>query len=349
MAEAFARVTGAGHYILGPELQNFESAYKKFHQVGYCFGVGNGFDALTIALHACQLSPDDEVIVPAHTYLATWLSISKVGARIIPVEPDPSTLNIDVKRIEEKITTRTRVILPVHLYGQACDMTAIMKMAERYELDVVEDNAQSHGALWRRQRTGSFGLVNATSFYPTKNLGALGDGGAITTSDDDIAAFISAYRNYGFEEKNSCSVLGVNSRLDEIQAAMLSLKLPWLDEWNNARRSVASHYAARLNELGDLVLPVVHPDAFHVYHLFVIQTSFRDELRKFLLGRGVETMIHYPIPPHLQRAYRHLNFRKGAFPITEKLAENVMSLPLWIGMSHDDVDYVCDRIEEFFE
>lgn len=347
--EAFTRVYDRSHYILGEELASFEKDFATFTGTKFCFGVGNGFDALTIALKACELTPEDEVIVPAHTYVATWLAVSQTHAKIVPVEPNPSTLNIDVARIEEKITNQTRVILPVHLYGQACNMTAIMELAHRYELDVVEDNAQAQGSVWARRRTGSWGTINATSFYPTKNLGALGDGGAITTSDADMAVFVKAFRNYGFEEKNSSVVHGVNSRLDEIQAAILKVKLGMLDQWNADRRAIASSYMERLKGVADLILPICDPEAFHVYHLFVVRTNYRDELRKFLLTKGIETMIHYPVPPHLQQAYHHLDLRRGKFPITEKLAETMMSLPLWPGMSSDDLDYTCDAIKEFFQ
>lgn len=346
--EAMKRVYTSNWYVLGEEVASFEAAYAKHNEVNFCIGVGNGLDALTMSLLACGVTRGDEVIVPAHTYLATWLAISRTGAVIIPVEPHEGTFNVAPAGIEPQITSRTKVILPVHLYGQACDMTAITSLARKYNLAIVEDNAQAHGARWLKTRTGSWGKVNATSFYPTKNLGALGDGGAVTTDDASIASFIKQYRNYGFEVKNVAVREGVNSRLDELQAAILRVKLRYLETWNEQRRQLAAIYLERLKDIGDIILPLSDKEAYHVYHLFVIRTERRDALKEFLAKQEIETMIHYPIPPHLQKCYEHLSFRKGEFPLTEKIADTSLSLPLWPGMTSNQVERVCDAVKNFF-
>lgn len=333
---------------MGSELSSFEAEYARFLDVPYCVGVGNGLDALTLALQACGVSKGDEVIVPANTFIATWLAVTRNGGTVVPVEPD-ETLNIDITKIGNVITDRTKVILPVHLYGQSCNMDTIMVLASKHNLLVVEDNAQAHGAKWKGQNTGSFGIANAHSFYPVKNLGALGDGGAITTGDADYAERLKQLRNYGFREKNVALFQGVNSRLDEMQAAVLRIKLQHLEKWTNERRSLAALYNERLTGVGDIILPVIKTQAYHVYHLYVIRTASREALKKFLAERGVETMIHYPVPPHLQEAYSDLKFRKGSFPFTEELSDTILSLPLWPGMNRDDVDYVTDLIRKFFK
>jgi len=346
---ALLRVYAQNHFILGEEVETFEREYARYSSASYCIGVGNGLDALSLAIQSLGIGKGDEVIVPAHTYIATWHAISKAGARIVPVEPDLSTLNVDASRIEEVVTSNTKAILPVHLYGQACDMTTIMDLSQKHKIAVVEDNAQAHGSRWLEKMTGSFGEVNATSFYPTKNLGALGDGGAITTFDEQIALFLKRNRNYGFARKNFGTDKGVNSRLDEIQAAVLRIKLRHLDAWNEARRRLADAYLKGLHGAGDLILPLSAKEAYHVYHQFVIRTDSRDLLQAFLHSHGVETMIHYPIPPHLQPAYSDLDFKKGAFPMTERIAETALSLPIWPGMEMDQVYRVIDLIHKFFK
>jgi dTDP-4-amino-4,6-dideoxygalactose transaminase len=335
-------------FVLGNELLAFEEQFAEYNQSRFAIGVGNGLDALTIALKSLKLTPMDEVVVPAHTYIATWLAVTRAGARIVPVEPD-ETMNIDPAKIEQAITSKTQVILPVHLYGQACDMSEIEPIASKYKLKIVEDNAQAIGSRWNGKPTGSFGVVNAVSFFPTKNLGAIGDGGAITTSDETIANFVRTYRSYGFEEKNYASVLGANSRLDEMQAAVLRVKLKKLSDWTACRQQLAKQYESMLQNVGDIKLPPVKPGATHVYHLFVIQTLHRDKLRQFLGEHGIETMIHYPLPPHLQKAYSHLNFKPDDFPIAEKLSETILSLPLYPGMPDGDIEYVCEMIRSFFK
>ncbi len=345
---AWNRVYGSDFFVLGEELNTFEQAYAGAMGSRYCIGVGNGLDALTLALLASGIKAGDEVIVPAHTYIASWLAVSRAGARIVPVEPDPATFAIDVTRIEAALTSRTRAIMPVHLYGQACNMTAIMELARRYQLFVIEDNAQAHGALWNRTKTGSFGHINATSFYPTKNLGALGDGGAVTTDDDVMAGFVRRYRNYGFEKKDMSAERGINSRLDEVQAAVLNVKLRYLGAWNEARRALATQYLEELHGVGDLNLPLSDKEAYHVYHLFVIRSRYRDGLKSFLADREIGTMVHYPIPPHLQQSYRDLGFTRGDFPLAEQIADTALSLPLWPGLETDDVTRVCEAIRDFF-
>lgn len=335
-------------YILGPSLMDFESEYAAYSDSRYCIGVGNGLDALTISLKSQALKANDEVIVPANTYHATWLAVANTGATIIPVEPDGKTYNLDVVKVARAITKKTKVILPVHLYGQPCDMTALSDLATKAGIKIIEDNAQAHGATWMNKKTGSWGVINATSFYPTKNLGALGDGGAITTNDQSLAEFARTMRNYGSVTKNSADLLGMNSRLDEIQAAFLSIKLKQLDRWNRERREIAQKYNERLGAVADIQIPFSDPNAIHVYHLYVVRAGRRNELKTFLSDRGIETMIHYPKPPHLQKAYHHLGFRKGDFPITEALADSVLSLPLWIGMKDEDIDYVTDTIKQFY-
>jgi dTDP-4-amino-4,6-dideoxygalactose transaminase len=335
-------------FILGNRLSAFESEYARFSGTKYCIGVGNGLDALTLALKSLKLSPEDEVIVPAHTYIATWLAVSRSNARIVPVDAEPNTFNIDVRLIESRIGPKTRVILPVHLYGQACDMTAIALLANKHKLFVVEDNAQGHGSLWLEKITGSFGMINATSFYPTKNLGALGDAGAITTDSQENAEFVRRNRNYGMAVKDYVEEVGLNSRLDEMQAAVLSVKLPFVTQWNLIRREIASSYLKELKDVGDLILPLSDKEVFHVYHLFVIRTRYRDQLQEFLRTKGVETLIHYPVPPHLQPVYREFGFGKGSFPVAEQIAQTALSLPLWPGMTEGQVSYIIETIREFF-
>jgi dTDP-4-amino-4,6-dideoxygalactose transaminase len=314
----------------------------------YCVGVGNGLDALTLSLKACSVSDGDEVIVPAHTFFATWLAVTRCGAQPVPVDADHNTFNIDTEKIGERITPRTRVIIPAHLYGQPCDMSRLMDIAEKNSLHLVEDNAQAQGARWLQQRTGGFGVVNATSFYPTKNLGALGDGGAVTVFDPQKADFVRRNRHYGMDQRDIFPERGLNSRLDEIQAAVLRIKLAKLDEWNLQRRAIADRYLKNLSGTGDLILPLSEKEAFHVYHLFVVRTDSRDRLKHYLAKDGISTMIHYPVPPHLQPAFSELGYKRGAFPEAEAISETALSLPLWPGMSFDQVDRISERIADFF-
>lgn len=337
------------HYILGNEVKNFESAYANFNQVKYCIGVANGLDALFISLKVLGIGTGDEVIVPSNTYIATWLAVSMVGATPVPVEPNRETYNIDPTLIEEAITPRTRAIMPVHLYGQACEMEAIIMIANLHNLYIVEDNAQAQGAKHKGQLTGSFGDVNGTSFYPGKNLGALGDAGAVTTNNDKLAINVSTFRNYGSQRKYYNEVKGVNSRLDEIQAAILQVKLKHLLLWNTQRNEIADLYHHNLRDIGDIMLPVIAPGVTHVYHLFVIRTMYRDKLRQYLSEKGIGTMIHYPVPAHLQNAYKELGFKKGHFPIAENIADMALSLPIFPGISHGQLDYIISNIKSFYQ
>ncbi|MET4106925.1 DegT/DnrJ/EryC1/StrS family aminotransferase [Hymenobacter sp. UYP22] len=347
--DAMTQVFDSQWYVLGEAVKQFEAEYARFSTTTECVGVANGLDALHLALKALDVTEGDEVIVPSNTYIATWLAISFVGATPIPVEPNPATYNLDPARLEAAITPRTRAIMPVHLYGQACEMGAIMDIARRHSLYVIEDNAQSQGATYEGGITGSFGNVNATSFYPGKNLGALGDAGAVTTNDAELAKKVRTLRNYGSQQKYYNEVIGHNSRLDELQAAVLSAKLPLLMEWTGQRQKVAALYSEQLSGIADLHLPVVAPGATHVYHLYVVRTSRRDALQQHLTAQGIGTLIHYPIPPHLQDAYRFMNFQAGDFPIAEELATTCLSLPMWPGMTAAEVETVASAIRTFFQ
>ena len=344
MLAAFARVYDSAWYVLGKEVEAFEQEYAAFNQVEHTVGVANGLDALVLALRALGIGPGDEVIVPSNTYIATWLAVTQVGARIVPVEPDPATSNIDPARVLAALTPRTRAIMPVHLYGQACCMTQIMALAEEYGLFVVEDNAQAQGAAFAGQATGSFGHVNGTSFYPGKNLGALGDAGAVTTNDASLAQRVRVLRNYGSQQKYYNEVVGYNSRLDELQAALLRTKLPELPGWTQQRQQVAAWYGQALAGIADLRLPAVAEGATHVYHLYVVHTTRRNTLQQHLTNQGIGTLIHYPVPPHLQQAYQALQLPPGSFPIAEELAATCLSLPLWPGMTEAHVEAVAASI-----
>jgi dTDP-4-amino-4,6-dideoxygalactose transaminase len=346
--DTITRISERNWFIRGKEVDDFEQAWADYSGTPFCVGVGNGLDGLTFSLLTLGVGAGDEVIVPANTYIATWLSVSRTGATIIAVEPDQSTFNIDVSKIEERISSRTRVILPVHLYGQACDMTALDDLARKHKIFIVEDNAQAHGAKWLEKKTGSFGDINATSFYPTKNLGAWGDGGAVTMHNEDHDKFVRMLGNYGSVEKNIHLHQGMNSRLDEIQASVLTIKLKELDSWNEMRRSIAAQYLHDLAGVGDLIFPLSAKEAYHVYHQFVIRTHKRDSLKIYLQDRGIESMIHYPRPPFLQPAYTGFSIRAEQYPISVLMASTVLSLPIWPGMSTDDVNYVSEAIRSFF-
>ncbi|NBW35237.1 MAG: DegT/DnrJ/EryC1/StrS family aminotransferase [Cytophagia bacterium] len=346
---AMQRVLKSNWFILGKELDHFERVYASFSNTQYCVGVANGLDALILSLRVLGVKEGDEIIVPANTFIATVLAVTAVGAKPIMVEPRSDTYCIDETRIEEEITHRTKVIIPVHLYGRPCNMNAIMKIAQKYELKVVEDNAQAHGAIHRNKMTGSFGHCNATSFYPGKNLGALGDAGAITTDDKTLYERLLKLRNYGSTIKYYHDVTGVNSRLDELQAALLSVKLKYLPQWTEQRKHLAKLYIEKLQGVGDLILPKSDPEYTHVFHLFVVRTFFRNELQDYLNNFGIQTLVHYPLPPHLQQAYAHLGFKKGDFPITEELAQTSLSLPFWPGMDEEMLDTVSDRIKRFYD
>jgi dTDP-4-amino-4,6-dideoxygalactose transaminase len=338
---AYQRVMDSGWYILGTELEAFESEFAAYCGVSYCVGVGNGLEALHLILRAYGIGPGDEVIVPANTYIATWLAVSQCGARPVAVEPVESTYNIDPARIEAAITSRTRAIMPVHLYGQTAAMDEVNAIAARYELKVVEDGAQGHGALYKGRRAGSLGDAAGFSFYPGKNLGAFGDGGAVVTSDQDLVKKIKALRNYGSQIKYHNEVKGYNSRLDEMQAAFLRVKLGKLDDWNERRRSLAERYLQYLDP-DYYTLPVVPEWAEPVWHIFAVRSTRRDVVLQHLADRGIGAMIHYPVPPHLQPAYAELKIGPGAYPISEMIHRQVFSLPLWPQMSLAQQDYVIE-------
>jgi dTDP-4-amino-4,6-dideoxygalactose transaminase len=349
LREAMDRVVKSNWFILGKELERFEHEYAAYHKTRFCAGVANGLDAIILSLRALGIGPGDEVIIPSHTFIATWLAVSAVGSKLIPVEPDIKTCNIDVTKIEAAITKKTKAIIPVHLYGQACEMTEIMRIAGQHNLFVVEDNAQAHGAKHHQKLTGSFGHCNATSFYPGKNLGALGDGGAVTTNDAELYERVMRLRNYGSSTKYSNEELGINSRLDELQAAILSVKLKHLSGWTEERKSIANLYERKLKGVGDLILPYTSSGCSHVYHVFVIRSKQRDQLQQHLEAKGIQTRIHYPVPSHLQQAYSQLGFKAGDFPITEELSRTCLSLPLWPGMTESMIDYVCGSLAKFYD
>ena len=346
--DAMTKVYDSHWYIQGSHLTRFEENYAKYNNTHFAKGVSNGLDALYLALKTLNIGPGDEVIVPSNTYIASLLAVTLNGAKPVLVEPNILTYNIDPKKIEKAITQNTKAILPVHLYGQICEMEEIMQIAEKHGLYVVEDNAQAHGATFNNQLAGSWGHINATSFYPGKNLGALGDAGAITTNFEEFADKISVFRNYGSHKKYYNEVIGHNMRLDELQAAILDVKLKYIHLWTEKRKILAEMYHENLKHLSDIILPFTHPNATHVYHLFVIRTEYRDQLQQYLTQNQIGTLIHYPVPPHLQEAYNHLNFKKGDFPIAEEIANTCLSLPLWPGMTKEMVDFVCQHIEKFF-
>ena len=344
---AYQRVMDSGWYILSEEVRTFEQEFAGYVGVKHCVGVGNGLEALQMILLAYGIGPGDEVIVPANTYIASWLSVSYVGATPVPVEPDPQTHNIDPARILKSITKRTKAIMPVHLYGQPTEMIGIWKLAEQHGLRIIEDSAQAHGVKYMDKMAGNLGSAAAFSFYPTKNLGAFGDAGAVTTNEDELADKVRVLRNYGSRKKYFNEVKGHNSRLDPLQAAFLRVKLKYLEEWNLRRERLASHYLERLQGLPGLGLPKVAPHTGHGWHLFVITHNDRDMLKSFLEEHGIETLIHYPVPPHLSEAYVDLAYKAGDFPVTEKLAERVLSLPIGPHLKMEQADFVIERVREF--
>lgn len=345
---AISQVYQRGQFIMGTELAEFEREFAGYVGAKYCVGVASGYDALLLSLRLLGVGEGDEVIVPAHTYIASWLAVSNVGARVIPVDVDYATMLLDPDKIADRVTRKTKAIMPVHLYGQPCQMEEISTVAKRFGLSVVEDNAQAHGAFTGDKMTGSFGSCNATSFYPTKNLGALGDGGAITLNDERLYELALQIRSYGSREQYVNPVKGVNSRLDELQAAVLRVKLKRLNDWNRERKKIADRYKSFLIGIGDLIFQEEHLNSVGVYHLFVMKTSRRDELRSYLFQKGIGTMIHYPLPPHLQGAYSELGFRPGDFEVTEKLSKTIVSLPIWPGLTDDQIDWVIKSVKTFF-
>jgi dTDP-4-amino-4,6-dideoxygalactose transaminase len=338
---AVLRSLRSGTYIGGGEVEAFESEFATYTESKHCIGVANGLDALVLALTAMGVGPGDEVIVPSHTFIATWLAVSKVGATIVPVEPDEATMNIDPNRIEPAITARTKVIIPVHLYGQPVDLDPILAIARRHGLKVLEDAAQAQGATYRGRKIGSHGDAVAWSFYPGKNLGACGDAGAVTTCNPELAERVTMLRNYGSRVKYVHELNGFNSRLDPVQAAILRVKLRYLDEWNQRRAVIARSYEDRLPRTR-IELPTVLSDCDPVWHLYVIRTKDREMLQRTLADHGVRTLIHYPTPPHRQGAYAASHGAHTQFPSAERLASEVLSLPIGPQLGDTDVDRVID-------
>ncbi len=340
---AVHRVLDGGCYVLGGDVEAFESEFADYCGTKNCIGVSDGLNALSLALLAMRIGPGDEVIVPSNTYIATWLAVSHCGATPVPVEPDERTYNIGCEAIEAAITTRTKAILPVHLYGQPADLDPIRAVAQAHGLRVLEDAAQAHGASYNGKRIGGHGDAVAWSFYPGKNLGAMGDGGAVTTNDGEIADRVRVLRNYGSRVKYVNEVRGFNSRLDSIQAAILRVKLRHLDSWNARRARIAARYLKALGESG-LVLPRVPEWASPAWHLFVVRHPRRDALQRALAALGVGTLIHYPIAPHRQGAYSDAGFVEGCLPVAERLASEVLSLPIGPQLVAADVEAVCERV-----
>lgn len=336
-------------YVLGKFTSEFEENYAKFNQTNHCVGVSSGLDALHLALVALGIGKGDEVIVPSHTYIATVLSITYTGATPIFVEPRKDTCNINPELIEAVITKKTKAIMPVHLYGQACEMDAIMSIANKHNLFVVEDNAQAHGAEYNGKLTGSFGHINATSFYPTKNIGAIGEAGAVTTDDEQFARQIRVLRSYGSQKTYYNEVIGYNDRIDEYEAAFLNASLLYFDKWTNERKNIDKMYREKLQGINEVQLLTIAEGATTVNHLFTIRTSKRDDLQKYLGENGVGTKIHYPVPPHLQKCYEDLGYQVGDFPIAEEIAKTILSLPNYIGLTEKEIDYIVHQIKSFFQ
>jgi dTDP-4-amino-4,6-dideoxygalactose transaminase len=348
LIEVCTRVIDSGWYILGKEVEEFEKEFASYCGTKYAIGVGNGLDALTLIIRAYKelgiLSDGDEVIVPANTYIATILAITNNNLTPVLVEPDIDSYLIDPDKIEENITSKTKAIMVVHLYGQTCEMDKINEIAKKYNLKVIEDSAQSHGAYYKDKRSGNLADASGFSFYPGKNLGALGDAGAITTNDDQLAEVLKALRNYGSHKKYENIYKGVNSRLDEIQAAILRVKLKYLDGEIERRRKIARFYLENIKN-DNIILPKVREDSNHVWHLFVIRAEKRDKLQKYLLDKGIYTLIHYPIPPHKQIAYKEWNDK--SYPITEKISKEVLSLPISGVLTLEEAEKVIEAINEF--
>jgi dTDP-4-amino-4,6-dideoxygalactose transaminase len=343
---AYHRVMDSGWYLLGKELEQFETEFAAYCQTDFCVGLGNGLDALHLILRAYEIGAGDEVIVPSNTYIATWLAVSYAGATPVPVEPDPATYNIAPERIAAAITSKTKAVMPVHLYGQPADMDPILSIARKHGLKVIEDNAQAHGARYKSRRTGSLGDAAATSFYPAKNLGAFGDAGALTTNDAELADRVRTLRNYGSKKKYHHDRQGYNSRIDELQAGFLRVKLKYLDEWNSHRRAIAARYLSELRGTAALTLPFVPEWAEPVWHLFALRHLNRDELQDGLVNFGIGTQIHYPIPPHLSGAYAQAGWKPGSFRIAEEIAKTELSLPAGPHLELKSQDIVIRAIRQ---
>lgn len=343
---AIASVLSRCNFILGEQVEEFERAFAEFVGAKYAIGVSSGLDALRLVLAGLDIGTGDEVIVPANTYIATALAVSATGARPVFVDCSADTYNIDVNQIASAVTPRTRAIIPVHLTGQAADMDPVIEIAQYHRLHVIEDAAQAHGTLYKGRPCGSIGIAGCFSFYPGKNLGAYGDGGLVATNDTNLAHRMRRLRNYGQRKKYEHTEKGLNARLDTLQAAILNVKLKYLRSWNEARGKHAARYRAAFSE-GGLKMPEQAPYSTHIFHLFMVEVDSRDELQAHLNKTGIETGIHYPRPVHLQEAYADLNYRKGAFPVSEKLAGRILSLPMFPELTNEQIDLVCGEVLEF--
>lgn len=345
--KAYLRVMESGWYIGGEEVETFEREFAAYCGAKYCVGVGNGLEALHLILRAYGIGPGDEVIVPSNTYIASWLAVTYAGATPVPVEPDMATYNIDASRIVSAITDKTRAIMPVHLYGQPVCMDEIWEIAKKYNLLIIEDSAQSQGGIYANRKTGNLGSAAGFSFYPGKNLGALGDAGAVVTNDAELTEKVRVLRNYGSHKKYYNEVKGFNSRLDPLQAAFLQVKLKYLDDWNERRSKIAEFYLRNLQGIPDLLLPQVAPDTTHVWHIFAIRHKKRDQLQAHLTQNGIGTLIHYPIPPHLSDAYQDLGYKEKAFPLAELIASTALSIPMGPHLNLDDAAVIVEKIRNF--
>lgn len=344
---AIKKVIDSSSFILGKEVKNFEEKFANYCNTKHCIGVSSGTDALYLALKALDVGYGDEVITVSNTFIATALAISKCGTK--PVIVDCSyDYNIDVTKIESVITEKTKAIIPVHLYGQPADMSPILEIAKKYNIKVVEDASQAHGALYNGKKVGGIADVACFSFYPAKNLGAYGDAGAITTNDKKIYEKIRLLRDYGQKRKYIHNIKGYNCRLDELQASILKIKLKYIDKWNKQRRENASYYNQLLSNIEGIITPKERNNAKHVYHLYVIRTKFRDELLKFLKSKSISTGIHYPIPIHLQLAYSDLGYKKGSFNLAEKYANMILSLPMFPELSQEEIEHIANEIKKFY-
>ncbi|MCG8309564.1 MAG: DegT/DnrJ/EryC1/StrS family aminotransferase [Cytophagales bacterium] len=348
MTDVFKQFYDGQQYISGPGLKQFENEYAKFTGVKYGVGVGNGHDAFIIILRTLGIGKGDEVIIPAHTFIATALSVINAGATPVLVDIDENTFNINPRLIEAKITARTKAVVPVHIYGNPCEMDEISSIAEKNNLFLIEDNAQGHGAEYKFRKTGSIGIMNFTSFYPTKNLGALGDGGLITTNSKELSDKAKAIRDYGKSTDGDYDAVGLNSRLDELQAKMLLLKLKYLEKWNEERIRIAGWYEEELNDLHKIQLQSVDANSKGVRHIFPILTQKRDDLKEYLKLYGVDTRIHYESPIHLQKSFSFLNQTEGSFPTAENLCRSELSLPIYPGTTREEILYICHQIRSFF-
>lgn len=346
MLSVFSKVYDSNWFILGNHLESFENNFADYNDVKYTCGVSNGFNALFLALKSLGIKEGDDVIVPSNTFIATAFAVLMTGANVVFAEPDITTYNITGESVVKVLTKRTKAVIPVHLYGQPCQMKDIIEVAMNNKLFIVEDNAQAVGASYRNKNTGTFGDIAGISFYPSKNLGAFGDAGAIITNNKELYEKVKLLRNYGATSKYNHDVLGYNMRLDELQAAFLSVKLKYLDEWTNDRQNIAEIYIQMLNGIGDIELPLIAEDVTHVFHLFVIRTKYRSELQKFLLAHGIETLIHYPKPLNMQHPFASIKNVK--LPIAEEIAATCLSLPLWPGMAANQINFVCKKIKSFF-